>query len=101
MAELQPVAHNEAVHSWPTAGLLVILLASAITTCTGGVQPTQQAKQAPLLTSPAPQHGVQALGAPGCHPASPITRWQQITLPEAIQSGDPRPALSHQSVRGL
>jgi hypothetical protein len=86
VAELRPVAHNEAVRGWPTTGALAILLTSAVTACTGGVQPAQQAKQVPLLSSPAPQHGEQALGVSGCHPASPITRWQSF-LPQVEGAG--------------
>jgi len=86
VAELRPVAHNEAVRGWPTTGALAILLTSAVTSCTGGVQPAQQAKQVPLLSSPAPQHGEEALGVSGCHPASPITRWQSF-LPQVEGTG--------------
>jgi hypothetical protein len=53
VAELRTVAHNEAVRGWPTTGALAIMLTSAV----------------PLLSSPVPQHGEQALGVSGCHPA--------------------------------
>ena len=86
VAELRHVAHNEAVHGWPTAGVFAILLVSAVTACTSRAQPAPPAEQAPAASFAAPQDGEQALGAPGCHPASPITRWQSF-LPQVEGTG--------------
>ena len=80
------MAHNEAVRGWPTAGVLAIVLVSAVTACTSGARPTQPAKQTPPITNQAPQRAGQALGAPGCHPASPITRWHSF-LPQVEGTG--------------
>jgi hypothetical protein len=54
--------------------LLAVLLVSAVTACTSGVRSTQTASRAATATSAVPG-AVRALGAPGCHPASPITLW--------------------------
>jgi hypothetical protein len=74
------------VRGWPTAGVLTIVLVIAVTACTSGARPDQRAKQTPVVTSAAPVRTGQALGAPGCHPASPITRWQSF-LPQVEGTG--------------
>jgi hypothetical protein len=74
------------MRGWPIAGALTILLLSAVTACTSGARPTQPAKQTPVITSPAAPRGEQALGATGCHPASPITRWHSF-LPQVEGTG--------------
>jgi len=86
VAELRPAADNEAVRGWPTAGVLAIVLVSAVTACTSGARSTQSAKQTQVSTTPSPHHPEQALGAPGCHPDSPITRWQSF-LPQVEGTG--------------
>ena len=86
LAELEPTAHNEAVRGWLTAGALAIVLVSAVTACTSGARPAPAAKQTPAVSSVAPQRAGQPLGGPGCHPASPITRWQSF-LPQVQGTG--------------
>jgi hypothetical protein len=68
------------------AGLLAIFLVSAITACTDGARSAQPAKQAPVATSPVASRGAQALGAPGCHPASPVTLFNAF-LPQVEGTG--------------
>jgi hypothetical protein len=52
--------------------VLAILLVSIVTACTSAAQSTQPAKRATAATSVPPRND-QALGASGCHPASPVT----------------------------
>jgi hypothetical protein len=77
--------HNEIVRCWRIAGTTTILLVTAATACTSGARPRQPAKQIPAATSPAAGSGSQALGAPGCHPASPISF--QSALPQVEGTG--------------
>ena len=85
MAERRPAAHNEAVRGWPT-GVLAMVLVGAVTACTSETRSTQPARHTPVVTSPASPRAGQALGATGCLPASPITRWQSF-LPQVEGTG--------------
>lgn len=62
-----------------------VTLTSAVTACTNSSQPTEPGKQSHVATSPQ-LHGGQALGAPGCHPATPIGRWHSF-LPQVEGTG--------------
>jgi hypothetical protein len=86
VAEIRLTAHNETVRGWLTAGMLTILLMSAVTSCTSGARPTRPVKQTPAATSLAPQRGGQALAAPRCHPASPISFFRSF-LPQVEGTG--------------
>lgn len=79
-------AHNGTVSGSLTAGMLAILLMCGVTACTSETRPTQPVKQTPAATSPSPQRGGRALGAPGCHPASPISFFQSF-LPQVEGTG--------------
>ena len=70
--DLRPAAHNATVRCSPIAVVLGIVLVGVIAACTSGVRPTQSAGQ--------------ALGAPGCRPASPITRWHS-SFPQVEGTG--------------
>ncbi len=56
---------------WVVA-VLTTLLVSTIAACTSDAKPSQPGTQTSRATSAAPQTP-GALGAPGCHPASPVT----------------------------
>jgi hypothetical protein len=64
---------------------LAMLLVSVVTACTSGARTTHPGQRTTVTTSTAPRHG-QALGAPGCHPASPITLFSSF-LPQVEGTG--------------
>jgi hypothetical protein len=59
------------VRGRPAVAVLTMVLVGAVTACTSGAKSTQPGQRATAAPSTAP-HG-KALGAPGCHPASPVT----------------------------
>ena len=66
-------SHNWAVYGRSAVAVLAILLVSTVVACTSGAISSQPGKRATATaTSAASRHG-QALGASGCHPASPAT----------------------------
>lgn len=67
------------------AAVLAIVLVSIVAACTSGAQSTQPAKRAGVATSGTPRNG-QALGAPGCNPASPVTHFSSF-LPQVEGTG--------------
>jgi hypothetical protein len=78
VAGIWQAAHNRAVRNRTAAGVLAIVLVSAVTACAGSARSAQPARQAPVVTSPVPLRGGQVLGEPGCHPASPISLWHSF-----------------------
>jgi len=78
-------AHNRAVRGRSAAEALAILLVSAVTACTNGGPSTQPGGRATAVISASPRAG-QVLGAPGCHPASPVTLWTSF-LPQVEGTG--------------
>jgi hypothetical protein len=66
------------------ARVLAVLLVSTAAACTTGVPSAQPGAPATPATSAEPR-GSQPLGAPGCHPASPVTLWYSF-LPQ-VQAG--------------
>jgi hypothetical protein len=60
-------------------------MVSIVTACTSGTGSSQPGKRAAAATSAAPRNG-QALGAPGCHPPSPITHWSPF-VPQVEGTG--------------
>jgi len=84
VAKAQGTADNWTVRG-RSAVVLTLLLVSTVTACTGGAKSTQPGKRATAATSTAP-HNDQALGAPGCHPASPVTLLNSF-LPQVEGTG--------------
>src|SRR5262249_53471872 len=78
-------AHNRDMRRRPVAAVLVILLVSAVTACTAGTRSGRSARPASGSASTAPRNG-QALGAPGCRPASPVTYFSSF-LPQVEGTG--------------
>jgi hypothetical protein len=72
MAKTQGAADNWAVRGRSAVAVLTLVLVSTVTACTGGTRSTQPAQRATAATSTAPRND-QALGAPGCRPASPVS----------------------------
>ncbi len=87
LADTGRAAHNRAVHGRLAAGAFVLLLVSAVTACTSGAPSTQPGERATATASAeSPARAGQALGASGCHPASPVTLWQSF-LPQVEGTG--------------
>src|SRR5581483_7317717 len=71
---------NGVVRGQSLAGLLAMVLTTTVVACTGA--PSTAPGTRPHETRPpAVQPGAQVLGAPGCRPASPVTRWHSF-LPQ-------------------
>ena len=85
VAKAQGAADNWTVRGRSAVAVLTLLLVSTVTACTGGAKSTQPGKRATAATSTAP-HNDQALGAPGCHPASPVTLLNSF-LPQVEGTG--------------
>jgi hypothetical protein len=66
--------------------LLTLVLVSIVTACTSGNESAQPSKGATAAATSTVPSGDQALGAPGCHPASPVTLWQSF-LPQVEGTG--------------
>lgn len=87
LADTGRAAHNRAVHGRLAAGALAVLLVSAVTACTSGAPATQPGERATATASAgSPARAGRGLGAPGCHPASPVTPWQSF-LPQVEGTG--------------
>jgi hypothetical protein len=72
VAKTQGAADNWAVRGRSAVAVLTLLLVSTVTACTGGTKSSQPGQRPTAATSAAPRND-QALGAPGCRPASPVT----------------------------
>lgn len=84
------MADNGGVRSRRSVALLALVLAgtalaSSMVACTGNTPPAAQASTAPLLGHPLGTDA-QQLGAPGCHPASPISTFDRF-LPQVRGTG--------------
>jgi hypothetical protein len=82
VANTGQAVHNRAVRGRLAAGAFAVMLVSAVTACTSSAPSAQPGERA-VATAPAgsPARAGQGLGASGCHPASPLTRWQSF-LPQ-------------------
>jgi hypothetical protein len=84
VARTRRAVDNWAVRGQLAVAVLTILLVSIVAACTSGAESTQPSKRATAATSAAPNG--QALGAPGCHPASPVTLFNSF-LPQVEGTG--------------
>jgi hypothetical protein len=85
VAKTTGAAHNGAVRGRSAVAVLAVLLVSTVTACMSAAESTRPAKRAAVAPSAAPR-GRQALGAPGCHPPSPVTLWNSF-LPQVEGTG--------------
>jgi hypothetical protein len=67
----------KAMRGRSAVAVLAVFLVGTVTACTGAAESARPAKQA-TVAAPAAPRGPQALGAPGCHPLSPVTRWSSF-----------------------
>ena len=85
VAKTCDAAENGVVRAGSAVVVLIMLLVGSLAACARGTVPAQSAKRATATTSAAlPEGG--ALGAPGCHPASPVTHFRSF-LPQVKGTG--------------
>ena len=77
--------------NWSVCGrqavaVLTLVLVSIVTACASRPESAQPGKRAAVAATSTAPHAGRAFGGPGCHPASPVTRWQSF-LPQVEGTG--------------